>query len=162
MPNWCDEEDINSATPPCTRTLYGYTAYKKTNSAWLSLPFYSKREGHKLQLAVSANGFGSAEGTHISLGVHLLKGEYDDQLQWPFNAKITVQLLMNWSGGNSHKEKTIPHYMAPFEFRNRVKEGNRAHGGVGYDQFILTLFLRLSLLILCLSMKTRSASEFLK
>ena len=80
---------------------------------------------------------------------------------WPFNAKITVQLL-NWLGDNNHKEKTIPHYMAPFEYSNRVTEGNRALGGVGYDQFIPHSVLETVTSVLFLSRKTRSASEFLK
>ena len=86
-------------------------------------------------LKVVANGDGSSKGTHISLYVYLLKGEYDDQLQWPFNANITVQLL-NWSGDNSHEEDTIDHHEAPLEYRTRVTEGDSAPGGIGYDQFI--------------------------
>ena len=86
-------------------------------------------------LKVYANGNGSGKGTHLSLYVHLLKGEHDDQLQWPFNAKITVQLL-NWSGDNSHEEITIPHHKAPLEYRTRVTEGDRAPGGWGPSQFI--------------------------
>ena len=65
----------------------------------------------------------------------LLKGEYDDQLQWLFNANITVQLL-NWSGDNGHEEKTIPHHKAPLEGHTRITVGDRAPGGWGYGQFI--------------------------
>ena len=86
-------------------------------------------------LRVVVNGVGSGKGTHLSLYVYLLKGEYDDQLQWPFNANITVQLL-NWSGNNSHKETTIPHHTAPLEYRTRVTEGDRVPCGWGYFQFI--------------------------
>ena len=86
-------------------------------------------------LMVYANGDGSGEGTHLSLYVYLLKGEYDDQLQWPFNANITVQLL-NWSGDNGHEEKTIPHHSSPLDYRIRVTEGDIALGGMGYCQFI--------------------------
>ena len=125
----------NSFTPPCTRTLYSYTAYKKTNSKWWSQPFYSRDKGYKLMLRVDANGDGSGKGTHLSLYVYLLRGEYDDQLEWPLNANITVQLL-NWSGGNDHEENTIHHHTAPLEYRTRVKEGNTASTGIGYGQFI--------------------------
>ena len=125
----------NSFTPPCTRTLYSYTTYKKTNSEWSSLPFYSRDKGYKLQLKVDANGDGSGKGTHLSLYVHLLMGAYDDQLQWPFNANITVQLL-NWSKDNSHEEKTIHHHKAPLEDRTRVTKGDKAPCGWGYFQFI--------------------------
>ena len=135
VPSWCDVMYTNSSTPPCTRTLTRYSEYKKTNSEWKSLPFYSRDKGYKLVLRVVANGRGSGKGTHLSLFVILLKGEYDDQLQWPFNASITVQLL-NWSGDNSHKKKTINHRTAPLEYRTRVTEGDRAPGGWGYGQFI--------------------------
>ena len=86
-------------------------------------------------LRVVVNGSGSGKGTHLSLYVNLLKGEYDDQLQWPFNATITVQLL-NWSGDNSHEEETIPHHTAPLEYRTRVTEGDRAPSGIGSGEFI--------------------------
>ena len=135
MPSWCDVMYTNSSTPPCTRTLTRYSEYKKTNSEWYSPPFYSSENGYKLQLCVHAKGDGSGEGTHLSLYVHLQKGEYDDQLQWPFNANITVQLL-NWSGDNSHEEETIHHHKAPLERRVRVTGGDTAPGGIGYGQLI--------------------------
>ena len=86
-------------------------------------------------LNVDANCDVSGKRTHLSLYVYLLKGEYDDQLQWPFNANITVQLL-NWSGDNIHEENTIDHHTAPLEYRTRVTEGDIAPGGQGYHQFI--------------------------
>ena len=125
----------DSATPPCTRTLYNYTAYKKTDSAWYSQPFYSSHKGYKLQLRANANGYGSGKGTHLSLFVCLMKGEYDDELSWPFSGSIRVQ-LMNWSSDSHHEEKTIPHHRAPLECQVRVVDGIRAPGGLGYGQFI--------------------------
>ena len=86
-------------------------------------------------LKVDANGYSSGRGTHLSLFVYSLKGEYNDQLQWPFNANITFQLL-NWSGDNSHEEKTISHQTPPLEYRTRVTEGDTAPGRMGYPQFI--------------------------
>ena len=88
-------------------------------------------------LKVYANGDGPGKGTHLSLGMFLLKGEYDDQLQWPFNANITVQLL-NWSGDNGHKKDTIPYHKAPLEYRTRVTEGDTcsALGSFGSTKFI--------------------------
>ena len=139
----------NSSTPPCTRTLTRYSEYKKTNSRWYSLPFYSRDiKGYKLKLRVDANGDGSGEGTHLSLCVFMLKGEYDDQLQWPLNANITVQVL-NWSGDNSHEEKTIDHHTPPLEYRTRVTEGY-----IGYlvERVILSSPLTLSLNLLVVTL----------
>ena len=117
--------------------MYNYTSYKKTNSVWYSQPFYSSDKGYKLQLVVYANGYGSGKGTHLSVCVNLMKGEYDDTLSWPFNGTITVQLL-NWSSDNHHVEETIRHYTLPLEYRERVIAGTRALGGLCYQFISLT------------------------
>ena len=111
----------NSSTPPCTRTLTRYSEYKRTNSVWWSPPFYSGDKGYKLELMVNVNSFGSDKGSHLFLHVYPQKGEYDDQLQWPFNAIITIQLL-NWSRNKCHEEKTIPHHATESKNQTRVTE----------------------------------------
>ena len=40
------------------------------------------------------------------LYVHLMKGENDDILTWPFKCDITVRLL-NWREDKGHVEKTF-------------------------------------------------------
>ena len=66
----------------------------------------------------------------ISLSyVHLMKGEHDDKLSFPFNANITVQLL-NWVSDSHHREMTIHHHTAPLYCRVRVTEGVTAPGGM--------------------------------
>ena len=42
-------------------------------------------------VALRPNGISDRKGTHVSLHVHLLPGEFADQLRWPFSGKITVQ-----------------------------------------------------------------------
>ena len=121
---------INSSVPPCTVTMYEFSRWKKNDSPWYSKPFYSSERGYKLQLVVYANGWGSGRGTHVSVYVRLMNGEYDEQLQWPFNATITVQLL-NWSCDSNHIEWFIDHYQSPIEARTRVIEGETAPGGMG-------------------------------
>ena len=51
-----------------------------TKDSWYSLPFFSGPEGCKLCLDVNANGFGDEKGTHVSVFVQIVKGEYDDKL----------------------------------------------------------------------------------
>ena len=60
-----------------------------------SPPFYF-REGYKMCLALHPNGIGKGEGTHVSLSLLLMRGEFDDQLEWPiqssgYHLKITLQ-----------------------------------------------------------------------
>ena len=52
-----------------------------------SLPFYTP-EGYKLQCYMDCNGEGQGKGTHLSVFVCILKGEYDAMLPWPFVKEI--------------------------------------------------------------------------
>jgi len=36
-----------------------------------------------------AAGSGPGKGTHISVYIHLMRGEYDEFLQWPFHGDVT-------------------------------------------------------------------------
>ena len=52
------------------------------------------------------NGKGSGKGTHISVYTYLMKGEHDDELEWPFEGRIRVELL-NRRGVKGHHSKTF-------------------------------------------------------
>uniref|UniRef100_A0A1X7T5K6 RING-type domain-containing protein n=2 Tax=Amphimedon queenslandica TaxID=400682 RepID=A0A1X7T5K6_AMPQE len=49
--------------------------------------------GYKMMLCVYANGHGRGKGTHMSCYTVLVPGEYDDELGWPFEGEVTVELL---------------------------------------------------------------------
>ena len=57
-------------------------------------------------LKVCVNGFRNAKGTHVSVYVSLLKGEYDSNLDWPFKGVVIVELT-NWKNGKDHLSHTI-------------------------------------------------------
>ena len=42
-------------------------------------------------MSIYPNGYGSRKGTHLSLFVHILRGEFDDKLRWPFDGEVTIQ-----------------------------------------------------------------------
>ena len=121
--------------PPCTLSMHNFSEHKRVSDQWTSKPFYTGPDGYKLKLRVDANGDASGKGTHVSVGVYLLKGENDDILTWPFKCDITIRLL-NWREDKGHVEKTINHYNAPIEYRTRVTQEDTAPGGRGYHQFI--------------------------
>ena len=50
----------------------------------------STEEVLKLKSGHWANGWGSSEGTHVSVGVQMMK-EYDDSLIFPFHGAFTVK-----------------------------------------------------------------------
>ena len=46
-----------------------------------------------MALEVDANGYDNGKGTHVTVFIYLLDGEYDDRLKWPFIGKVTITLL---------------------------------------------------------------------
>ena len=79
-------------TPPVDIVMEDFEEHKKLGNAWHSPPFYSHVGGYKMCLTIFANGNGIGKGTHVSVFVQLMRGEFDDHLKWPFNGRITVQL----------------------------------------------------------------------
>ena len=44
-----------------------------------------------MRVQIHPNGKGDARGAYVSLYVGIVRGEFDDQLHWPFDGRITVQ-----------------------------------------------------------------------
>ena len=86
--------------------LSQYTLHKYQNDSYDCPPFYTHHHGYKMHISVFANGCLSAEGTHLSVSAHLWAGEYDSELSWPFQGKITLQMV-NWLGDHSHVTHAI-------------------------------------------------------
>ena len=135
VPQWCypSVSSFPLLLPPCILTMSNFSQYKKVDDTWYSPPFYTENGGYKLQLAVHANGVDNGEGTHVSVFLHLMKGENDESLKWPFSGDITVQLL-NWREDKGHEEK-IPAKILP-DCCARVSKGERAVVGMRYRKFI--------------------------
>ena len=92
---------------PVTFTMDGFAQHKGDDDNWYSDPFYTTPHGYKMCLRVVANGSGKGEGTHISVFVYMMQGEFDDYLKWPFRGDITIQLL-NQLEDKEHHSMTIP------------------------------------------------------
>ena len=116
--------------------MNSFSKYKKASSTWYSPPFQTQPDGYKLQLQVVADGSGHRKGTHVSVRVHLMKGENDAKLEWPFKGQIVVRLL-NWREDKHHIEKVINFSDDdPLQSRSRVIEGEEASIGLGYGRFV--------------------------
>ena len=59
---------------------------------------------------VTAGGQISGAGTHVSVLVHLMRGEYDSRLVWPFRGDITIQLV-NHNNDQDHREYILYYSM---------------------------------------------------
>ena len=94
---------------PVEFTMTNFEKHKKEDKYWNSLPFYTHPHGYKMCLCVRPNGFGPGEGTHSGVTVHLMRGEFDDHLKWPFRGNITY-VLLDQEGGKDRKDlvKVVP------------------------------------------------------
>ena len=66
---------------------------KKKNLALFSDIIYTSKYGYKLQAVAYPNGIASGFGTHFSIYLTILKGEYDAILEWPFNKRVFFTML---------------------------------------------------------------------
>ena len=92
---------------PFNVTIPDFEQKKCSNHHWYSPPFYTHPHGYKMCLNVYANGFGVWKGSDVSVFVHMIKGEYDDSLKWPFLGDITVQLLNRIENYDRHHVHTF-------------------------------------------------------
>ena len=63
--------------------------------------FYSHREGYKMQLRLVFHGFET-----LGIYLHILRGEFDHDLDWPFHHEIKFDLL-NQETGLSHFHRNV-------------------------------------------------------
>ena len=123
-----------TSVPPLTLVLSGFYGYKTSGAWWQSRPFYSHPCGYKFRMEVKPSGSGSGSGTHLSVYVHVMKGEFDDKLKWPLNAVINFRLI-DQSPVSRHFESKVS-FSSENEASNRIT-GDRITGtGRGYSQFL--------------------------
>ncbi len=79
-----------------------FTQTKEKKIKFLSDPFYTHPNGYKMVFCVDANGCGTYEGTHVSVWVVLMRGDYDEQLEFPFKGTVTFELLNQLEDNNHH------------------------------------------------------------
>ena len=122
--------------PPFTVTMANFSSHKASKEVWYSPPFHSHPRGYKMCVAVHAS---SNAGTHVSVYIHHLEGEYDDDLKWPFRGRITMQLLNQQSQGKD--EDSYEHVIhcneeLPDSHAGRVSQDSERGGGYGKPTFI--------------------------
>ena len=128
---------IGTPTPPVTFTMTNFDVRKKDDIEWYSPPFYTHHRGYKMCLSVYSNGMPNTEwhGTCVSVSIHLKRGEFDDDLKWPFRGDIEVSLIDQ--DEKRHYSNTIPFTDdVPDYAAGRVTGGNRAKSGRGFGEFI--------------------------
>ena len=77
-------------------------------------------------------GGGIGKGTHLSLFFVVMRGEFDNILQWPFTHKVTFKLI-NQVGGEDIIVETLQPDPTSVSFRKPKSDMNIASG---YPHFV--------------------------
>ena len=105
-----------------------FEKYKRDNDDWCSPQFYTHPNGYKIYLEVTPNGFGSGEGTHLSICARLMQGEFDDLLKLSFRGDVTIELV--------NQETTHFDEQTRASATNRVIKGTYAGTAPGHSKFL--------------------------
>jgi len=129
-----EQEDVNPELSPCVFKMSKINQHKR--DTWYSPPFYIHPGSYKMCISVCANGYGSGEGTHISVFAHLMRGKNDDNLSWPFTGEVTFTLLNQLEDKNHHTMAVVFPQEVDTEVNVRVVNSDRANTGYGRPKFI--------------------------
>ena len=124
--------------PPVVIFMGDFKKHKNSADVWFSPPFYSHRGGYKMCLRVHASGSGGEggpDGTYVSVFAYLMKGEFDDNLKWPFCGDITVQLQHLQNSSKTHT-KVIPMNQSTLAEARKRPSAERNHWGLGIHSYI--------------------------
>ncbi|WP_422491399.1 hypothetical protein [Endozoicomonas sp. ALE010] len=124
----------------------------KTNILF-SPVFFTNTYGYKLCAKLYLNGDGLGKGTHISLFLVVMKGDYDETLHWPFRHKVHFNILDLTHGEDRHDAFRPAPYSSSFQ--RPKKERNIASGcpcilelsTQNLDKYVKndTMFIRISI-----------------
>lgn len=68
-------------------------AINGSETAVMSPGFYSSQLGYRLCFCIYLNGKDSGLGKYISIYAHMMQGEYNDVVEWPFKGTVTLSIL---------------------------------------------------------------------
>ena len=117
MPWLCNPCLKEQPTPPYILVIDYHNTFISSRFEADSDPFYSHVGGYKFQLHVVVSV--DRSNTYISASVHLLEGQNDDNLMFPFKGTLTL-FLMNQRIDREHKQNVIK--MKP-QFCQRENQG---------------------------------------
>ena len=115
--------------------LTQYTVHKHQEDSYYSPPFYTYPGGYKVYFRIDCNGVDTGKNTHLSTTAFLMTGENDNNLKWPFQGQITLQLV-NSAGDHSHVTHIFDFGKAPKACTERVTFGVGAFYGPRIPRFI--------------------------
>ncbi len=127
----------SSKVPPVELVATDVKQLRQQRDDWISEPFYS-RGGYKMVLNVHPYGNEGGFGRHLSVYIYIIKGEYDQQLKWPFLGEVTITLVDQRL--KRHTTDTL-HYTHANSKEGARRFNNARTGRMGWSQFIELKYL---------------------
>ena len=97
--------------------------------------FYTSFNGYQFCIRLNLNGVENAQGTHLSLFIHLMQSENDDILTWPFTGKVTLTICDQHSQQSKRNPITETLVAKPGLAAFQRPSSYRNHKGFGYMEF---------------------------
>ena len=97
------KEQLEAGHLPITLTVSNFEQLLAVRAHWMSHLLYTKDQGYAFFLSAYVGGYGLVAGLagDISVYVHVTRGKYDDQLEWPCRVSIEVSLLNQEEDGEN-------------------------------------------------------------
>uniref|UniRef100_T1JE02 Uncharacterized protein n=1 Tax=Strigamia maritima TaxID=126957 RepID=T1JE02_STRMM len=96
--------------------------------------FYTSPYGFKVCLRLNVQQCDNS--AYVSLFIHLMKGEFDDLLQWPFSGKITMSILDLFDRSENKHDISETMHTKPGLTAFRKPTSERNPKGFGYTEFV--------------------------
>ena len=100
-----------------------------------SPPFHTSLYGYKLSLRINLNGVDSGVGKHVALFVHMMQGDYDSILEWPFTGRIALSILDQSDGAEYRHHISDTLVAKPNLSAFQRPTAPRNYKGYGYVEF---------------------------
>ncbi|XP_015776359.1 PREDICTED: TNF receptor-associated factor 6-like [Acropora digitifera] len=97
--------------------------------------FYTSLYGYKLCLRINLNGVDRGVGRYIALYVHMMQGDYDSILEWPFTGRITLTILDQSEGTEFRQHISETLIAKPNLLAFQRPTAPRNYKGYGYVEF---------------------------
>ena len=129
-----DTRIVPAPVPPFYFSTRNYEDYKMGHT-WTSPSFYSHPGGYKLHCHIRPKGQAEDKGNYLSLYVHICRGEFADNLKWPFSGVINVQLFNYQTDKWENNTKNVIDDSLPIAIRKRPEDVFSSDGW-GYPQWM--------------------------
>ena len=111
--------------PPVSVTVRGYAALVRSGEAHTSRAFFTHPRGYKMCIRVWPGGVMDAKNTHVSVACHIVRGEHDPELKWPFCGNVHLRLTNQRNNGRDCDHFVRYTQRTPLHISGRVAARNR-------------------------------------